>query len=539
MFYQLRFFDPSASDSAISTQAGILIGAKTAAQVCVACIGYGFSTTFTSAVAWQVFGGATNSNVAIVRCVVAELNPEKRYRTRALLLLPLSANVGMLIGPLIGGILTSKSGDGLFHKYPYAPPNLCIAAIYALAAVGVLFSLEETLESLQHGRDGHARRLWRRLTKRIMGDASVEHTYTAIDIDEPVTTSSPTVEPGTNSNLLPKRTAKLPFWRIWTFNVVCTMLAHFIIAGHLGTFANLWAIFLSTPVGSFDKQHLPFRFDGGLGMQPRDVGFAMSLLGAIGVVLQAAVYPMLNDRHGTVKIWRYALFVFPVVYLLAPFPSLVASASSSRDRAPLVWLAMSFVLLLFVLGRTGVVPATTLLLNDCTPHPSVRGTIHTAGTVVGSLSRSIFPVAALAIFGKGLEIGVVGLGFWFIACLAILACVASQWVKEGSNGNEIKLEGDTNSFFGRMPGYLGENVDRFNIMTIFCFFTAILTLALWLPARSNADTIYFAGFYGFGQGLFASMATALVAQISPDVRKIGVRTGVVYAIINSTVLFAV
>lgn len=34
MFYQLKSFDPSASDAIISTQAGILIGAKTAAHVC-------------------------------------------------------------------------------------------------------------------------------------------------------------------------------------------------------------------------------------------------------------------------------------------------------------------------------------------------------------------------------------------------------------------------------------------------------------------------------------------------------------------------
>lgn len=31
-----------------------------------------------SAVAWQVVGGAANNNVAIIRCMVAELNPEKR-----------------------------------------------------------------------------------------------------------------------------------------------------------------------------------------------------------------------------------------------------------------------------------------------------------------------------------------------------------------------------------------------------------------------------------------------------------------------------
>lgn len=34
MFFQLKSFDPSASDSTISTQAGIIIGAKTAAMCC-------------------------------------------------------------------------------------------------------------------------------------------------------------------------------------------------------------------------------------------------------------------------------------------------------------------------------------------------------------------------------------------------------------------------------------------------------------------------------------------------------------------------
>ncbi len=34
MFYQLRYFNPSATESMISTQAGIIVGSKTAAQVC-------------------------------------------------------------------------------------------------------------------------------------------------------------------------------------------------------------------------------------------------------------------------------------------------------------------------------------------------------------------------------------------------------------------------------------------------------------------------------------------------------------------------
>ena len=34
MFYQLKFFNPAISDTLLSTQAGIIVGAKTAAQVC-------------------------------------------------------------------------------------------------------------------------------------------------------------------------------------------------------------------------------------------------------------------------------------------------------------------------------------------------------------------------------------------------------------------------------------------------------------------------------------------------------------------------
>jgi hypothetical protein len=354
----------------------------------------------------------------------------------------------MLLGPLVGGLLSMKTGDdGSLYKYPYALPNLFTAAIYIIAATGVFFGLKETLEG-HNMEESLAHKAWQKIKSLQSRTKASGYSYEAIGADEPATPTSPIVEMSPTSpsstpliNKPPKRKRRLPFWRIWTINVLFTMFAHFIISGHLGTFSNLWAIFLSTPIDKDPSaQTPPLFFNGGLGMQPRDVGFAMSLLGAIGVVLQMAIYPMLNDRFGALKIWRASLFVFPIVYILAPFPSLVASHSSVTV---LIWLAMAFILLLFVIGRTGVTPATTLIINDCTPHPSARGTIHTAGTVVGNLSRSLFPVMAFAIFGKGLQIGVVGLGFWCLACLAVLACVASRWVREGGNGTEIALEDES------------------------------------------------------------------------------------------------
>jgi hypothetical protein len=347
----------------------------------------------------------------------------------------------MLLGPLVGGLLSAENGNGILKSYPYAPPNIFAAAVYAIAAMSVFFGLEETLEHFKHAEGSVIYRLWKKFRTR---NEKPDHEYTAIETEEPDSPLSPVkLAQFPNVATTPtKPKAKLPFRRIWTWNVICTMVAHFIIAGHIATFTNLWAIFLSTPIEKSENQHPPFQFNGGLAMQPREVGFAMSTLGAIGVTLQLVIYPMLNDRFGTIRIWRSALYVFPIAYALAPFPALVGSADFVSGKSVLVWISVGFVLLLFVIGRTGVTPATTLLINDCTPHPSVRGTIHTAGTVIGNLSRSAFPVIAFAIFGKGSEIGVVGLGFWCLACLGILACVASRWVEQGTNGKEIVLEGE-------------------------------------------------------------------------------------------------
>ncbi|KAL8973266.1 MAG: hypothetical protein Q9183_000066 [Haloplaca sp. 2 TL-2023] len=92
------------------------------------------------------------------------------------------------------------------------------------------------------------------------------------------------------------------------------------------------------------------------------------------------------------------------------------------------------------------------------------------------------------------------------------------------------------SIFGRtIPGYIADQVGRFNTMIATSFLSTILVLGLWLPARGNIPYILFAAFYGFSSGAFVSLAPALVAQIS-DIRQIGVRTGSMFAIISIAAL---
>lgn len=127
MFYQLKSFDQDLSDSDVSTQAGILQGAFTAAQFAtaipwgrvadaewggrkfvllvgllgtsVSCLGVAFAKSFAQAVFWRSFGGAINGTVGIIRTAIAENVKEKKYHSRAFLILPIGFNIASLFGP--------------------------------------------------------------------------------------------------------------------------------------------------------------------------------------------------------------------------------------------------------------------------------------------------------------------------------------------------------------------------------------------------------------------------------------------------------
>jgi len=249
---------------------------------------------------------------------------------------------------------------------------------------------------------------------------------------------------------IPRWKQKLPFRQIFTYKVICTLVAHSLLATHLGTFNSLWFVFLSTPVS--DPKHpdppsytrrLPFVFTGGLGMPPRDVGLAMSILGVIGILLQLFIYPIANAKLGIIKSWRIFLYCFPLAYILAPFLSIVPSKSTppAEKDGILVWMAICLVLFIQVTGRTFALPATTILVNNASPHPSVLGTMHGIAQSLSSAGRTIGPSLGGALYGLGLRKGVIGGIWWGLSGLAIVNCIASNWVKEG-DGHEITLEGD-------------------------------------------------------------------------------------------------
>ncbi|KIE02331.1 Major facilitator superfamily domain, general substrate transporter, partial [Metarhizium majus ARSEF 297] len=492
MYYQLKSFSPESPDALISRQAGILHASFMAAQFLTAmawgrvadspragrktvlligllgtslsCLGFGFSTSFRQALVFRTLGGSTNGNIGVMRTMISEIIREKRFQARAFLLLPMTFNIGVIIGPMLGGILSDPAGTyprlfghvRFFVDFPYAAPNIVSCVFLLLAAAAVWLGLEETLDSLRDAPPDLGTRVGSRLAgllRSVLRRGHAEAGYVPIPSDalELATDGGGGGGGGDGSaqGKLPARryTRRLPFCRIFTRNVALTLFAQFFLTFHIGTFNSLWFVFLSTPV--FDPSasdhgvRLPFRFTGGIGMHPQAVGVAMAILGVIGIALQLFFYPRMSERLGTLMSWRVFLLLFPVAYFLVPYLSVVPSTSGpphSKTGAA-IWLSICGVLFIQVMGRTFALPSQAILINNCSPHPSVLGTVHGLGQSVSSFARTVGPIIGGMVYGFGLSRGYVGLVFWLLSCVAICACLASLLVKEG-DGHEIWLEGD-------------------------------------------------------------------------------------------------
>lgn len=220
-------------------------------------------------------------------------------------------------------------------------------------------------------------------------------------------------------------------------------------------FNLLWLQFLSTSrefvsddelvngAAPVNSDRSVFKFSGGLAFPPPLIGRAMAILGFIGIGLQFLLYPYANARFGLMRCFRFSLFLFPLAYFLAPYISLLPSATPSPLPASgfVIWAGISTVLMLQVSARTFALPASIILLNNSSPHPSVLATIHGLGQACSATFRTLGPILAGYWYGMWLERGVVGMAWWFVAAISAVGCVGSFYVRNGS-GHEIFLPGE-------------------------------------------------------------------------------------------------
>ncbi|KAL9111461.1 MAG: hypothetical protein Q9227_004139 [Pyrenula ochraceoflavens] len=498
LFYQLKSFNPSLSDATISSQAGLLQASFTAAQfftavlwgraadsakvgrkrvlliglfgTCFSALGFGFSKSFIQAAIFRTLGGALNGNVGVLRTMIAEIVKEKksvvprnmldqvwtlisnRYQSRAFLLLPMCFNIGVIIGPILGGILADpirsfpktfgphsllggNAGVSWMQTWPYALPNIVSACFIITSAFGVILGLDETLESRKYKTD-YGRVIGQALAKTIL--RRPRHDYVHLNTEDPsntaidlVTQTSDTETPTTAAFRRPQsQPKKLPFRQIWTANVLLTLLVHFLLAFHISAFNSLIFILLPAQRAPSSLQRSLLHFTGGLGLPSSKVGLATAIIGVIGFPLQILLYPRLHTRWGTLKCYRLFLPFSSIAYTLIPFLVLVPA------KPWVVWPALVFVLGLQTLSRTFALPGAIILINNSSPSPTVLGTIHGVAQSVSSAGRTLGPMLCGWGLGLGMKGNTMGAVWWAMAGWAMLGWGLSFTVKEGNGGVE-------------------------------------------------------------------------------------------------------
>jgi hypothetical protein len=343
----------------------------------------------------------------------------------------------MILGPILGGFGSNPAGLGLLSRYPYALPNLIIAAWYAVSTILVFIYVEETLPIKREGEISQAslqRSFWRWLQGRVSTSATSKHgAYVKVPQEEAISLAMQEDGPEMETT-----TSRMPQWRaLWTAKVIAVMIAHAILTGHVTAFGLGFAVFLSNPVDAmvqmtsgrnFDDGHgtraSPFLITGGLGWSAPQIGSFMTSATVLLALLQGLAFPRLIRRFGTIRVWRRALLVFPPIYFFAPLCNLLTTAASPSVSAAYA----AVVMVLFMSAQALAMPPLVLLINDSVPHAGGRARINAVGVTVGNLARTVFPILIMLVYGVGLDHGFALAAFWLMSGLAVLGVVASRGV---------------------------------------------------------------------------------------------------------------
>lgn len=428
-------------------------------------LGFGFSKSIPAAMCWRVVAGIGNGNIGVMRTMTAEIVKEKKYQSRAFLLLPLVFNSGMVIGLALGGCLADPiinlpwlfgpngvlnlahdpEGVAWMREYSYALPTIFNAGVLMCSLVLAVCWLRETMPGKARRRDYGL--IFGNVLNRFFECIFLRNRagYMAVQVDDRDGMNHDLLEHG-----LPKplqspvnngatRDSPNSPQTIWTREVLYTLLSFALLPLHNAAFMQIFPVFLSMPSSNLPITSL-IKFNGGLGLPSSTIGLFLSAFGIFGIFIQLFIYPRLQAALGTLWSYRLALSVFPFAYILAPYITLIPSSWHFIFQS----IGIAFILFLQVTARTFAIPSSVILLTNSAPNPRALGTIHGAGNMLSSLSRAAGPALGGLVYAWGVEQEIIGVVWW--TYLTVIAGVGLAWswaLKEGEGFNRgARKEGE-------------------------------------------------------------------------------------------------
>ncbi|OAA74548.1 Major facilitator superfamily transporter [Akanthomyces lecanii RCEF 1005] len=314
---------------------------------------FGMATTLPQMILFRCVAGIFSGSTLIIRTMIFD-HCTPATQAQAFSWFAFAGNVGILIGPIVGGFLADPAGQypGLFggckffEDYPYAAPGFAVSAIAATGVVTSIFFLEETLD-----KDAQK-------TRQQAGSNKAE---------------------------------QLSIWQLMRTSGIPTVL--FVNASVMimaFAFTALLPVVLFTPVDI-----------GGLGLSPFQISIYMAIQGLSQAVWLIGIFPPVHRRIGTKKLLMACALGYPFFFL-----AYVALNELLRAGTPTATTWAWIVGPLAAIVGPGVSMAFTgvqLALNDASPDPHVMGTLNGIALTIASGLRSFVPGLTTALYAVGVR----------------------------------------------------------------------------------------------------------------------------------------
>jgi hypothetical protein len=327
-------------------------------------------------------------------------------------------------------------------------PNIVAACFFLFGiTVGTLF-LHETLAAKKVNRD-YGRVLGGRLLhatqlgvqgvknsiKSLKGRTAEEEPLLQSATSQPTPKDEETAAAKVDSVEAP---IKPTYREVLTKQTALNLLCYTLLAMHSIAFDQLLPVFLHHPRFGPDvyPYSFPLRFNQGFGLNSNRIGLLFTMYGMVGIFYQFVLFPPLARKYGVLNCLRAVLTIMPMVYILAPFSTLVPSTLGAQITLFALWLIKG-------LCSTFAFPCSTIMLTNSASSLAVLGTVNGIATSFSAIGRAAGPTIGGAAFTWGVKEGYIVTPFWTLACFGALTVVPAWYLVEGDGfGDDSDSDGE-------------------------------------------------------------------------------------------------
>jgi MFS family permease len=390
---------------------------------------FGLSKRFLWAIVSRMAGGFMNGNMGIAKSILADIT-DSSNRALAFSLLGLMWGLGMIAGPIFGGFFSDPVrqfpqwvGSSVFLKtYPYFLPCFISSCVSMLSFIITLLFLPETAPrygSYQFLLDVETEDVDSQENATIppagsshlifshSNNASVSDIFKSLTLSNPSPVeqiwdaASEGIDVGDDEAEYLEPVSINPL-------AIQTIGGYALVSLQNVVFEELFSVWAVAPV------------DNGLALHPHQIGSILSIMGALTIVFQLLVYPILSKQWTPYRIYQVTLPLFLIIWI--GIPSLVYIA-----REPSRKYLISSLTILMGLRRFAIV-ATYTSMNILITHAATEktmGVVNGLAQTVVSLIRGIGPIIGGSMWSWSITHSAGFLSYYTVYLLLCLLTIAA------------------------------------------------------------------------------------------------------------------